>query len=195
LDNNELINRLKNGDLQALKVIFERYYASMFKAAYFISKDADLSKDAVQEVFVLLVDKIYQLNNPSRLEAWLTRIAVNKARDMMRKRAKEVTLAGFEKGERDDGPEPSFLKKEEKLLVQKAIKSIPFDVQYIFFLRYEREMSIKDISLHTGIPEGTVKSKLHRGREAIRKFLEREGNIKRHNDKAANYASREVKRW
>lgn len=194
MNNNELIIQLKNGDLQSLKVVFELYYTSMFKAAYFVSKDAALAEDAVQEVFILLVEKIHQLNDSSRLEAWLTRIAVNKARDMIRKRAKEVTLTGYEKvEEKNDGPLPSYLKKEEIKLVQEAIKSLPEDVQYIFFLRYEREMSVKDISQHAGIPEGTVKSKLHRGREAVRRFLEREGNFKRHNGKAKNYASREVK--
>lgn len=182
----EIVKGLKNRNTKALKSAFELYYRPVYYAAYFVTREPAIAEDAVQEAFLTLWEKVNQLEDASKIESWLVRVASNKARDMIRKKAREVTYSEIDKTLKtnDDLPEPLVVKEEEEEAVRKAIKSLPEDMQQLFFFRYFKEMTMQEISVTLGIPEGTVKSKLFRGREAVKKYLERELSIDRHKSRS-----------
>lgn len=85
-----IIAKIKSGDVQALRFVYELFYRPVYQAAFYITKDTGLAEDAVHEVFLKIKYKIEQLNDPSKLEAWLCRMAVNTARDIIRHRSKNT---------------------------------------------------------------------------------------------------------
>ncbi len=175
MNDQEIVDGLKERNIRALKRAFELYYRPVYYAAYFVTKEPTSAEDAAQEAFLTLWEKVDQLENPAKIKGWLVRVASNKARDGIRKKAKEVMYSEMDKTLKTgrDLPEPAVVKKEEEEIVREAILSLPEDLQKLFFFRYFREMTMQEIGAAMGMPEGTVKSKLFRGREAVKKYLER----------------------
>ena len=183
-----IVHKLKNGDVQALRLVYELFYKPAFRAAYFITNDTGLAEDAVHEVFLKLQNKIEQLEEPSKLESWLCRIASNTARDIVRQRSKSTLFAEA----RDVysynqliSPETLLLINEEKRSIKEYIGHLQTDQKQVVYLKYYEEMSINEICSFLEIPAGTVKSRLIRAREEIRKLLDIEGYTSRHKLKSA----------
>jgi RNA polymerase sigma-70 factor (ECF subfamily) len=78
------------------------FYKPLFQAAFFIVNDVGLAEDVVHEVFLKLHHKIDQLQDPSKLGVWLRRMAVNKAWDMVRSRAKGTLIPEAKIGYTDE---------------------------------------------------------------------------------------------
>lgn len=178
-----IVQKLKNGDIQALRLVYELFYRSTLQAAFFVTKDAGLAEDAAHEVFLKLQSKIGQLEDPSKLETWLCRMATNNARDVLRHRSKSKLFAearGIYIQSQSISPETVMLDNEEKKLIQGVIGHLQLEYKHVIYLKYYRKMSIEDISKILGIPDGTVKSRLNRARIKIKKILERESPTKRH---------------
>ncbi|HZK01505.1 MAG TPA: RNA polymerase sigma factor [Anaerovoracaceae bacterium] len=175
MNDQEIVDGLKERNIRALKRAFELYYRPVYYAAYFVTKEPTSAEDAAQEAFLTLWEKVNQLKDAAKIQGWLVRVASNKARDAIRKKAREVMYSEMDKTLKtdDDLPEPAVVKKEEEEIVREAIQSLPEDLQQLFYFRYFQEMTMQEISTTMGMPEGTVKSKLFRGRETVKKYLER----------------------
>lgn len=178
-----IVERLKNGDIQALRLIYELFYKSAYKAAFFVCNDAGLAEDAVHETFLKLPNKIDQLKDPAKLQPWLCRIAANTARDTLRQLTRRTLTENPEDICPDDqlnSPEKLLLNSEEKHAIQQAISCLRIEYKQVIYLKYYENMSTKEISLTLGIPDGTVRSRLSRAREEIGKLLKRNRFHNRH---------------
>ncbi|SHF39686.1 RNA polymerase sigma-70 factor, ECF subfamily [Desulfofundulus australicus DSM 11792] len=177
MEKETLLQKLKNKDPQALRFLYEMFYKPLFQAAFFIVNDVGLAEDVVHEVFLKLHHKIDQLQDPSKLGVWLRRMAVNTAWDMVRNRAKSTLIPETEigyAGEQFISPELICLDKEERLLVQKALRGLQPDHRIVLYLKYYEDMSIDQISNFLNIPVNTVKSRLIRARMELKKLLYKE---------------------
>jgi len=170
---------LKNGDVQALKHLYKLFYKPTYQAAFFITKDAKLAEDAVHEVFLKILDKIHQLDEPSKLEAWLCRMASNTARNIVRRRLKSTLFAETWEVYLDNqlnSPEKIVLNEEEKRIIRNYINRLIPGYKLVVYLKYYRDMTVQEISTVLGIPSSTVKSRLLRARKEVKKMLQKENS-------------------
>jgi len=178
-----IVLKLKNGDTQALRFVYELFYKPTFQAALFITNDIGLAEDAVHEVFLKVQNKIEQLQDPSKLETWLCRMASNTARDIIRHRSKSALFPEARDIYLDNqliSPETVLLDKEKKQIIQHLIRNLQPEYKSIIYLKYYADMSVNEISTTLEIPVGTVKSRLIRAREGIKKLLNPEDHLNRH---------------
>ncbi|MBO8127640.1 MAG: RNA polymerase sigma factor [Peptococcaceae bacterium] len=162
-------------DVGALEMLFKLFHKSVYLTAYFITKDHNLAEDVVQDTFLRAYDKLDQLQDHSKVETWLHRIASNLAIDVLRRNKKLVSTPPAETDLKTVDPaaqpESSLLVKEERDNVVSALENLPPEYQEVILLRYYREMTIKEISAFLTIPEGTVKTRLRKARILISQVL------------------------
>ncbi len=122
--------------------------------------------DVVQDTFVSAWAKAHTFHNRSQPQTWLMRIAINKARDALRKKRRSPLLQ-----ELDDqlpAPLPQVSEELEKRdLVEKALHALCMDHRVVVVLCLIEEYSLEEVSKILNIPLGTVKSRLSRARQAV----------------------------
>lgn len=158
----------------SLEDLFNRFYQSVYKAAFFIAGDRGLAEDAAQDTFVKAYHKLDQLRDQNKAEAWLTRIAINSARDLLRRRKRVVVPLEQDLPDNDDpsSPERALMAAEERKTVLAVLQELPGEYQDVVYLKYYREFTTKQISVFLEIPEGTVKTRLRKARSIIASRLE-----------------------
>lgn len=144
---------------------FGKYGDRVFSAAFSICRNREDADDVVQDTFLKYHTKQMQYMDETHLKAWLLRVAINRARD--------ITAAFWRRNRvswEDYMEELEFVQPEDRSLFQ-AVMSLPEKYRLVLHLYYYEECVIKEIAslLHTG--EGTIKSRLSRGRALLKTML------------------------
>ena len=167
----ELVKAYQSGNQKAMAKLVKRWHLVFCKKAYWIVKDANLSKDIAQESWQTIIDKLYTLQNPSSFKSWALRIVYSKSldtlRELSRKRTKELEFEVSQISLVEDNIENSKLK--DTLL--KAVKNLPKQQQSVIKLFYTENYSLKEISELLNISIGTTKSRLFHAREKLKLIL------------------------
>ena len=176
----ELIFKVKAKDKVAFRKLYDLYKEKIYFTAYSILKDKQLSEDALQEVFVKVYTRINDLKVAQRFEVWLYRITVNVARDIYSKK-KLLSYVSIEDDEgytleiadasEDSIPENIVLNRETSKELVNAIYQLPQHHRIPLILYYFNNMKIEDIAFVMECSNGTIKSRLHHGKRALRKRL------------------------
>jgi len=172
-----IVLKLIKGDMQTCRIVYELFYKPVYQAAYYIIHDPSLAEDIVHEVFLKMKYKIDQLQDHSKLEAWLCRMAMNSARDVIRRQARNTYYLETQEVNQDNqqiSPENSFLAEEDRNMIKQKINCLNRSYRQILYLKYYRDMSCEEISIVLTLPVGTVKSRLFHARQKIRKLIELE---------------------
>lgn len=153
---------------QRVQVLFELFANKVREAAYFVVRDNNLAEDIMQETFLVAIQKLDQLQDPDKVEAWLARIAINKAKNTFRGKVKAEALS-------KDLPTPDTMDEAlcqdaERALLSDAISHLSDDHQIVIYLKYVRGFTSNQVAQALDLPEGTVKSRLHRARETMRNY-------------------------
>lgn len=178
-----LKRRLVARDIQALEELFDQFRETVYKSAYFVTHDHMLAEDVVQNTFLKAYDKIDQLQDPSRVELWLIRIAVNQARDELRRRRRQAWTPeenAHLPGPREEQPEFQVVDREEHAVISAAIDGLASNYQDVILLKYQFEMTTKKIAETLNIPEGTVKTRLRKARAILESVLRESGFAEEH---------------
>jgi RNA polymerase sigma-70 factor (ECF subfamily) len=146
------------------------------------------AEDIAQEVFVTVFKSIESYRGEAKLSTWILRIAANHAKNRIKYLARRRTSGqelrdGTDATEMADegkapvqghieAPDVVFEAAETERLMQKAIASLDEEQRLLVVLRDVEELSYDEIVEITGLPEGTVKSRLHRARMALKDLLE-----------------------
>lgn len=172
-----LVNRLKAGDLDALGVLYDMYHQRVFHTALAITRDPAAAEDILQDAFLRLHTYIDRVDTSFPLMPWLYRITVNLSYTWVTRRNRwSAPLEDFVErlvGPMTHHPEPEAERREELRLMQKAIESLAFSQRAVVVLHYLNDLSLQEIATILDCPVGTVKSRLHYGRENLRAYLER----------------------
>ena len=177
---NELIRKAAKGDPNAFELLMLQYQTQVYNLCYRILGNPDDAADMTQETFLKAWRSLDGFHMESTLSTWLYRLANNSCLDLLRskKRKPTISIVGEdENGEEsifdpmDPSPQPDevLIQKEENLLLQKALLSLDEQQRAILTLRVINDMSYEDIGRVLQIKEGTVKSRLARARETLRK--------------------------
>jgi RNA polymerase sigma-70 factor (ECF subfamily) len=180
-----LIEGLCAADEAAYEALLSRFQAPVFNLVSRLLRDTGEACDVVQEVFLKVFRKIDSFRGDSSLKTWIYRIAVNEAHNhsrwIGRHRRQEVGLEGEEdsRGYCDtlsapgSSPFDYVLDRERHRLVEAALAELSPGFRTAVVLRDVEDLSYEEIAQILDIPLGTVKSRILRGREALRRELEK----------------------
>ena len=178
----ELIDRTLGGDGHAYGLLVDRYQRKIFRVAFAVVRDESEADVITQDVFVQAYTHLAKFEGRAGLETWLTRIAINRSRDSLRRR-KFVSLfirRDDEDGESetmievvDDRPDPErqVMAGQLRIAIQRAEKGLSSQQKTIFRLRHYENLSLEEIADHLGLRAGTVRAHLFRAIHKIRKEL------------------------
>lgn len=180
-----LVEGLRAGEEWAYESLIQRFQQPVYNLVCRLLFDSAEACDVVQEVFLKVFRKIDAFRGDSSLKTWVYRIAVNEAHNHSRwngrHRGHEVGLDGGEEA-RDwreslsaSGPSPydCVLDEERHRLIEAALAELPPGFKSVVVLRDVEDLSYEEIAEVLGLPLGTVKSRLLRGRESLRRLLQK----------------------
>ncbi len=173
----ELVARVRSGDEEAFRLIFDRYSRPVLSFIYDMVGDRSLAEDLAQETFVRAFRGLESLREESRLSTWLFAIAKNCAREQLRARRRdEANVAidaepGFEIHDHARTPSGALLDKELSGVITAALQKLDEDKRTVFTLKVLQQRSYEEIAEITGFSVGKLKTDLHRARAEMRKRI------------------------
>lgn len=170
-----LIEAAKSGDQEAFRHIVERYQGAVHNLAYRMLGTPEEAEDAAQEIFVRLYRQLGRYDPARKFSTWTLAIATNYCIDQLRRR--RMQLVPLENiipwaRSRDSGPEGEALSSESRDEMQRLLKRLPEKYRAPLVLRYWEDLSCAEIAEILGVPEGTIKTQIHRARKQLGKMLE-----------------------
>ena len=172
----QLVTKLQSGDLDALGILYERYKTCVYRTALAITHDSSAAEDILQDCFLRLHKYAHSIDNSLPLKPWLYRVTVNLAYNSEKHRQRwPTTLDGVV--ERlacpiQHSPEWQVEMRDVRKEMMDAISSLNINQRIVIILFYLNSLNVKEIALILNCPAGTVKSRLHYGRENLRQKLE-----------------------
>jgi len=165
-----LITRCQLRDRQALAELIERYGPPV---RYFIRRlvdNADLADELFQDTWLTVIRKIHTLGNPERFTVWLYRIARNRVYQEFRRRRQVVELD--ESMEAPENPEEEVLSFEDAAKLHQCLGELKPLQKEVLTLRFIEQMSYEEIAEVMDCNVGTVRSRIHHAKQALREKLE-----------------------
>lgn len=172
----ELILRLQAGSLDALGTLYDRHRKMVYRTALGISGDSEAAADLLQDVFLRLHRFAGRIDPERPLEPWLYRMTANLAYTWVKRRHRwfspiEEIAEWLASNKKRDAPQQVAEIDEELRKVQQAIAALPLTQRVVVVLYYINDLSLQEIAEILDVPEGTIKSRLHYGRKAVKKHL------------------------
>jgi RNA polymerase sigma-70 factor, ECF subfamily len=182
IDDQELIRRTRSGDGNAYEVLVERYQRRIYRIAFAIVRDPGEADSVTQDAFVQAYTKLETYEGRAGFDTWLTRIAINCARDTLRRR-KFVSIFTPRNDDEEEGevvpelvderpnPERQLISSQLRTAIERAEKQLSAQQKVIFRLRHYENLALEEIAEHLGLQSGTVRAHLFRAIHKIRREL------------------------
>ncbi|HME45062.1 MAG TPA: sigma-70 family RNA polymerase sigma factor [Syntrophorhabdales bacterium] len=175
-DDPDLINRFKDGDVSAFEELVRKHQDRIYNLCRYMVQDAQEAQDAAQDVFLKAYGSLKAFRPDASLYTWLYRIAVNTCLDYRRKARPEQTedesviddLASTE-----PSPEQHYQSKEIGQTIQLALQKLPEQLRAAVVLKEIEDLSYEEIAKVLDTSIGTVKSRISRAREELRRLLQK----------------------
>lgn len=178
-----LIEQAKAGNESAFIQLVERYKDKIYYLGLRMLRSAQDAEDVAQETFLRVYSNLDRFDPKHQFSTWIYRIASNLCIDRIRKKKPQYSLdepIGGEEGGQDwyshqagdePTPEESLIALETRTRVLDALEQLPAHYKAVVVLRYFHDLSLTEIGEVLSLPVTTVKTRVHRGREALRKIL------------------------
>jgi len=175
----------QNGDRRAFAELVDLYKDKIYHLGFRMLGNTQEAEDVVQETFLRVYANLQAYDVTQKFSTWIFRIATNLCIDRLRKRRATYSLdADMPDSEgtdwysmlpgNEETPEKRLILSETQEQVRKAIEALPEKYKAVIVLRYLHDFSMKEIGEVLDMPISTVKTRVHRGREYLRKKLESE---------------------
>ena len=180
-----LLRRLRDRDERAFRELVETHRDRVFNITYRMLGDRAEAEDVAQEVFISVFKTIDSFREQAKFSTWLYRVTVNHCKNRIKYLARRHDRDRDELDEtshetngaagvpRHVQPDRALEGAQLEVLLQEAIAHLDDDQRVVVVLRDVEDLSIEEICEITGLPDGTVKSRLHRARLVLRKRLQR----------------------
>ena len=180
-----LLRRLRDRDERAFRELLTAHRDRVFNITFRMLGNRHEAEDVAQEVFIAVFKTIDTFREESKFSTWLYRVTVNHCKnrikylarrhDRDREEIDEVAAGanGTSVTPAPASPDRALEGAQMEKLLGEAISSLEDDQRIVVVLRDVEDLSIEEICEITGLPDGTVKSRLHRARLALRKKLQR----------------------
>jgi RNA polymerase sigma-70 factor (ECF subfamily) len=182
------IDRLKAHDERAFNELVGQYQARVYGVVFRMIGRREEAEDLAQEVFVQVFKAIGQFRGESKLSTWIYRIAINlcknRSKYLSRRHAdRQEDLDGMSDHDALDGakgstvgaidrPDELLSGRQLQRIVEGAIAQLEPDFREVLVLRDVEDLSYEEIGEITGLPDGTVKSRIHRARSQLKSTVE-----------------------
>lgn len=174
LSDEEVVARVRAGDTPLFELLMRRHNQRLYRAARSILRDEAEVEDVLQEAYVSAFTHLDQFLGRARFSTWLTRIAVHEALHRSKRKRRftgsEEVVDGLESPEA--GPEKRAFHGELRQILEAAIDRVPEGYRTVFMLREVEGLNTADTAACLSIPEETVKTRLHRARQQLRRQLD-----------------------
>ncbi len=185
----ELVALARKGIATAFHAIMERNNRRLFRVARGVLRDEAEAEDAVQEAYLRAFANLHGYEGAASLSTWLTRITLNEALGRLRRRRSMVDLDSIVESAAGGGapgarvvpfplaqpatsdPEHVAAQTEIRRLLERAIDDLPEPFRVAFMLRFVEQMSIEETAACLGVPEDTIKTRVHRAKRRLRQAL------------------------
>ncbi len=177
----QLIQECLNGHPEAFGQLVGKYQQRLYHSVVRLMGNHTDATDVTQEAFIQAYEKLSGFRGESAFYSWLFRIAWNNAMTWRRKRRPANSLetlresTGVEPTDRNPlaAPEHPLEVTERQALVRKALQGLPEEYREVLVLKEMEDLSYEEIARIVNCPIGTVRSRIHRGREELRQRLSR----------------------
>lgn len=169
MDSLEMSQRAIAGDEEAFLALMQLHKEALLRTAFAFLKDEHSALEALQETTYRAYKKIHTVKNSAYLKTWLIRIMMNYCQDQLKKN-KRLVMDGR-------ANEASTTSNFEQLELAEALASLNEKEQQLIYLKYFQDVKIKDIAALEKVPEGTVKSRLHKTLRTLRRHFEDKGEM------------------
>jgi RNA polymerase sigma-70 factor (ECF subfamily) len=172
----ECVRRVQQGDTDSFEVLVRRHQKAIFNLVYRLLGNYDEAAEVAQEVFLSAFKSIHQFRGEANFSTWLYRIGLNHAstrrKSLNTTQQRHIPLDGTEViADGTVDPVKNVEHKEIQQRVQQALNSLDPEDARIILLRDLQDVPYEDVAEMLDIPVGTVKSRLHRARQALRTSL------------------------
>ncbi|MGE7694091.1 RNA polymerase sigma factor [Lysinibacillus sp. NPDC094177] len=160
-------------DTEYLEQLMELHTDHLFRIAYYYTKDLRIAEDIVQDVFIKFYhhQKLYE--ERGEMKAYLARMTINKCKDYLKSWAyRKITFQHNFFAKQKTVLQDTLIRQDEQVLLDEAILRLPIKQREAIVYFYLEEMTIKEIAELLAIPEGTVKSRLKKGKELLKVDLQ-----------------------
>jgi RNA polymerase sigma-70 factor (ECF subfamily) len=181
----QLVERVKQGDLTAFELLVRRHNQRLYRAIRSVLRTGEEVEDAMQESYFAALKHIDQFEGRAQFGTWLLKIGINEARARVRRRGRLVALDDLPEGagtnatsaiaEQDPvrTPEQQVGSHEIIAVVEAAIDRLPDDYRQVLVLRMVDSLDTAETAEVLGLGEAAVRQRLHRAREMLEKDVER----------------------
>lgn len=169
------VPQARAGDAEAWEALFRRYQLPLYVYVFELVHDEQAALDIVQETFIKAVRHIGSLREDARFGGWLFGIAHQQCVQRWRKQTREegaLEEISAAAPEFDAGPDDVLLRREDEEIFMCLVNELPPPQRSVLLLHFIEEFSIEQMAEITGAAPGTVKSRLHYAKKAVRKLLE-----------------------
>jgi RNA polymerase sigma-70 factor (ECF subfamily) len=178
----DLIDRTLAGDEAAFAAIVERFQRRIYRVAFAIVRNEADADGIAQDTFVQAYTHLTKFEGRAELETWLTRIAINRSRDTLRRRRFVSLFTRSDDGEGreimlvepiDERPdaERQLMSRQLRVAIERAVERLSSQQKVIFRLRHYENLALEEIAEHLGLSAGTVRAHLFRAIHKVRKEL------------------------
>jgi RNA polymerase sigma-70 factor (ECF subfamily) len=168
------VREARTGDPDAWNALFKRYQLPLYVYVFELVRDEQASLDIVQETFVNAARHIERLREDEKFGAWLFSIAHQKCLQHWRKRKPEMPFEDAQAenlADEDLDPEQWLIHKEQEEEFMALLNQLSWPHRSVLVLHFLEEFSLEEIAGICGLALGTVKSRLHYAKKALRKLL------------------------
>jgi RNA polymerase sigma-70 factor (ECF subfamily) len=171
-----LVARVREGDIDALGKLYERYKRKVYRTATAITHDEGMAEDILQEVFLRVNRYADSFDQAQPFEPWLYRITVNLSYSWTNRAKRWVNffqdaIERLRAPSRRD-PERVAEDREQLEVLKRAIDGLPDSHRVVVILYYLEGLGVSKVAYALGVPEGTVKSRLYYAREKLKRAME-----------------------
>ncbi|MFC1554559.1 sigma-70 family RNA polymerase sigma factor, partial [candidate division KSB1 bacterium] len=176
------VSKALDGDQEAYTLLLKKYRGAIYSLIFKMVQSRGEAEDLVQETFIKAFSALASFNDEYAFSTWLFKIASNNCIDHLRKKRLK-TLSLDKPTESKDGtmpkdlpdsiinPEMQLIENEKQSMIDLAIQDLPKKYRIAIIMRHKEEKSYEEISEALEIPLGTVKARIFRAREKLKKYL------------------------
>src|SRR5439155_23004629 len=175
-----LIQRCLNGDQAAWDLIVKQYWRKVFNVAYKFVGRHDEAEDLTQDIFLKIFKSLDTFDRRANFQTWLISVSRNLCIDHYRSVRKEretidrdVNANELTPASHDEGPMAVLEQRDRVALLRQALAALPETLRTAVLMRDIQELSYQEIADKLRLPEGTVKSRINRGRTELARQIKK----------------------
>jgi len=173
----DLVHRIQRGDMAAFESLFFKYQGQIYRTGLAITRDPGAAEEVLQDCFYKTYLNIMNITGDGSLSPWLHRVAVNLSCNAIKRRRVHLepiddVAEGHFTSDPHQSPEAQAERAELQGTMREAINALPLKHRLVITLHYLQDFSLPEIAYILDLPVGTVKSRLHHARKALRARLE-----------------------